>query len=106
MKLYMKINTGQGITIEGTLSSSELPRNLAQRMEKLLQPDLLAAAAGITDPPDMVDMQQYEITLTPNDRIQGVERFQFTDAGCSEEMLELLDDLVHQIIIKKKRSSK
>ena len=106
MKVHMKINTGQGITIEGTLDPSELPRNLAQRMEKILQLDLLAAAASITDHPDMVDMQQYEITLMPNDRSQEAERFQFTDAGCSEEMLELLDDLVHQVIIGKKRRSK
>ena len=106
MKIHIRTNTGQGITIQGTLNSSELPRHLAQKMEKLIQPDMLAAAASTPENPDMVDMQQYEITLMPKDRKYGTKHIQFTDAGCSDEMLELLDELIHEIIIKKKRGSK
>ena len=106
MKLHIKLITGQGIAIQGTLDSSGLPRHLAQKMEKLIQPDLLAAAASTPENPNMADMQQYEITIIPNDRKYGTTHFQFTEAGCSDELLELLDELIHEMIIKKKRGSK
>ena len=106
MKIHLRVNTGQGITIEGTINSSELPQNLAQKMEQLLQPDVLAAAANTPVNQDMVDMQQYELTLIPDAQDRGDQHFQFTDAGCPVALLELLDDLVHEIIIKKRHDMK
>ena len=61
---------------------------------------------GTPENPDMVDMQQYEITLMPQDKKSEPDHFRFTDQGCSDEMLELLDELIHEIIIKKKRNAK
>ena len=106
MKIHLRVYTGQGITIEGTIHSSELPQNLAPKMEQLLQPDILAAAAGTPVDPDMVDMQQYEITLLSDTEDRGNQNFQFADAGCPDELLALLDDLVHEIILKKKHNKK
>ena len=106
MKIHLRVSTGQGITIEGTINSSALPRNLALKSEQLLQPDILAAAEGAPVNPDMVDMQQYELTLISRSQDRRDQHFQFADAGCSDELLALLDDLVHEIILKKKQDQK
>ena len=106
MKIHLRVNTGQGITIEGTINSSELPQHLAQQMEQLLQHDILAAVEDTAVNQDMVDMQQYELTLISNTQDRGDQYFEFADAGCSDALLELLDDLVHEIIIKKRHDRK
>ena len=107
MKIHIRTTTGQGITIQGTLDSSNLSQHLAQSMEKLMRPKILAAATKGGGKPNMVDMQEYEITLLPKGRPStGLERFQFTDASCPEELLDLLDELVHAIVLQKKRPPK
>jgi hypothetical protein len=107
MKIHIRTTTGQGITIQGTLNSSDLSQPLAQSMETLMRPTILAAAAEVSDNPHMVDMQEYEITLFPKGRkSNNIEQFQFTDASCPDELLDLLDELIHEIVRQKKHAPK
>jgi hypothetical protein len=104
MKIFLRTTTGQGITLEGQLDTADLPEDLADRMAKILSSRRLSKVAKAPAPRAMVDMQQYELTLLPKTSRSKPKRFQFSDAVAGEELIELLDELTHEITLQKVRA--
>jgi hypothetical protein len=104
MKIFLRTTTGQGITLEGQLDTADLPEDLAGRMVKILQPRRLSTVAKAPVPHAMVDMQQYELTLLPKSSRSKPKKFRFSDAGAGEDLVELMDELTHEITLQKVRA--
>ena len=104
MKIFLRTTTGQGITLEGQLDTADLPEDLAGRVAKILKPRRLSTVAKAPAPRAMVDMQQYELTLLPKTSRSKPKKFQFSDAVAGEELIELMDELTHEITLQKVRA--
>ena len=104
MKIFLRTTTGQGITLEGQLDTADLPDDLGSRIEKLLRPRRLAAVAKAPVPRSMVDMQQYELTLLPKSSRGKPRKFEFSDAVAGDDLVELMDELTHEITLQKVRA--
>ncbi len=105
MKLFMRTITGHGIVIQGTLDTTTLPDNVNRRLEQVLKADMLTEAAHAPENPAMVDAQQYELTLYPEDQPDKPQRYTFSDMGSPDEVLELADELTYQITQNKRAAS-
>lgn len=104
MKILLRATTGQGITLEGQLDTADLPEDLGDRMVKILRPRRLSTVAKAPVPRSMVDMQHYELTLLPKSSRGRPKRFLFSDAVAGDDLVELLDELTHEITLQKVRA--
>jgi hypothetical protein len=104
MKIFLRTTTGQGITLEGQLDTADLPENLGDRIEKILRPRRLSAVAQAPERRSMADMQHYELTLLPRTSRGKPRRFEFSDAAAGDDLVELLDELTHEITLQKVRA--
>ena len=99
MKLFLRILTGQGIRLQGEISMAELPDDLARQAQALLQDDhMLSTAAQAQPPPQMVDVSHYELTLISDDPGDSPHHYTFADAETNIDVLDLLDDIMHEIV--------
>ena len=104
MKIFLRTTTGQGIMLEGQLDTADLPDDLGDRIEKILRPRRLSAVAKAPVPRAMVDMQHYELTLLPKSSRGKPRKFEFSDAVAGDDLVELLDELTHEITLRKMRA--
>ena len=104
MKIFLRTTTGQGITLEGQLDTADLPQDLGNRIEKILRPRRLSAVAQAPVRRSMADMQHYELTLLPRTSRGKPRRFEFSDAAAGDDLVELLDELTHEITLQKVRA--
>jgi hypothetical protein len=101
MKLFLRIISGQGITLQGNLDVSELPEGLALKTQNMLKEEILSEASKAERDPFTVDFQEYELVILPEANGEQPQRYIFTEAESNLEVLELLDELMQEIIIKK-----
>jgi len=104
MKILLRTTTGQGITLEGLLDTADLPEDLGDRIEKVLRPRRLSTVAKAPVRRSMTDMQHYELTLLPKSSRGKPKKYQFSDAAAGDELIELLDELTHEITLQKVRA--
>jgi hypothetical protein len=104
MRIFLRTTTGQGITLEGQLDTADLPGDLGERVEKILRPRRLSAVAQAPVPRLMVDMQHYELTLLPKSSRGKPRKFEFSDAVAGDDLVELLDELTHEITLQRVRA--
>ena len=104
MKILLRTTTGQGITLEGQLDTADLPEDLGNRIEKILRPRRLSAVAQAPVRRSMADMQHYELTLLPKSLRGKPRKFEFSDAAAGDDLVELLDELTHEITLQKVRA--
>jgi hypothetical protein len=104
MKIFLRTTTGQGITLEGQLDTADLPEDLGDRIEKILRPRRLSAVAQAPVRRSMADVQHYELTLLPRTSRGKPRRFEFSDAAAGDDLVELLDELTHEITLQKVRA--
>jgi hypothetical protein len=102
MKIFLKILTGQGITLQGKLDLSDLPEDLAQRARKILQEPRLSAAARAESNPLAVDTQEYELMIISEDQNIQPEKYLIPESDDNADVLDVLDDLMHEIVLQKK----
>ena len=102
MKLFLKIVSGQGITLQGNLDVSELPEELALKTQNMLKEEILSEASRVERDPFAVDFQEYELVILPDANNEQPQRYTFTEAESNLEVLELLDELMQKIIINKR----
>jgi hypothetical protein len=105
MKIFLKTLTGQGLTLQGNLDISELPEDLAQKTKALLNEESLSKATGAEKSPSMVDSQEYELTIFPDDESKQPQRYKFSESEGNVEIAELLDELMYEINLRKMGSS-
>ena len=104
MKIFLRTTTGQGIMLEGQLDTADLPEDLGDRIEKILRPRRLSAVAQAPVRRSMADVQHYELTLLPRTSRGKPRRFEFSDAAAGDDLVELLDELTHEITLQKVRA--
>lgn len=105
MKLSLRILTGQGITLHGDIDLSDLPEELARQVQTTFTPKNLSAAAAAKPNPQMVDASEYELVIHPDQPNRKPQRYTFVDADDNVDVLELLDDIMHEIVHRKKGRS-
>ena len=101
MKLTIATSGGIGnIRIHGEIDTEELDDTLAEQVKSVLKPGRLASlrrdAAG-----SIVDVTQYEVGILQED---GVRSYTVDEANAPQEVIEVLQALVHEIVIRKRRS--
>ncbi len=101
MKLTIATSGGIGnIQIHGELDTDELERSLAEKAKSVLKPERLASlprdTAGL-----LVDVTQFEVGIFLED---GVHQYTVDEANAPPEIMEVLQALVHEIIIKKRKT--
>ncbi|MCB0166904.1 MAG: hypothetical protein KDI79_21940 [Anaerolineae bacterium] len=105
MKISLRILTGQGITLRGQIDLMDLPEDLAHQVQTTFTPENLSAAAAAQPNPQMVDASEYELVIYPDDPNLTPQQYSFVDADDNFEVLEILDDIMHEIVRRKKGRS-
>ena len=106
MKLSLKTSGGfANLRIEGVLDTSELPPELARRIEDGLRSDALREAAAGANP-QMADGTVYELTILPETADGEVRRYTIDDAAVEEEMLEILDEILHEVVRRRRAAAR
>jgi hypothetical protein len=101
MKFTVRTSGGIGnIRIQGEIDTEELDPTLAEQVKSVLTPEHL-----ITVPRDTagstVDVTQYEVGIFQED---GVHSYTVDEAIAPQEIVEVLQALVHEIILKKRQT--
>lgn len=110
MKLILKSSGGfAGLQISGALDTAELAEELARRVEEHLTPEKLHAAtaksaAGKRSLP-MPDVQQYHLSLLSEDEDGEAATYVVDDTCASDEILDLIDDLMAEITRRKRQAA-
>ncbi len=105
MKILLEGGGGLAhLRIRGELRTGELAADLARNVERLFHPEKLEAG-GAEANPQMTDAQQYQLTVMP-EGVEGdvegdVRHYQLDDSCLSAELLEVLDELMHEIVRRK-----
>lgn len=101
MKLTIATSGGFGnIRIQGELDTDKLDTTLAEKAKSVLKPERLASLPLDTAGP-MVDVTQYEVCIFLEDE---VHQYTVDEANAPPEVMEVLQALVHEIIIKKRKT--
>ncbi len=102
MKVHLACSGGlANLRIEGRLDTSELPGDVAVKVESALGEESLAAAQRTKGRALVMDGEHYELTVLPDDPEGEVRRYRLDDAALSEEMLEAIDELRGEIVRRK-----
>lgn len=101
MNLILRTSGGQGIRLEGKLDVSDLPEDLAERVEEVLTSERLTEAQRVAANTRMVDAQLYELTLLSAGPEAEAMKFEFSEAQDIPEVLDVLDELMQEIIRRK-----
>ncbi len=88
-----------GLRIEGQLDTDDLSPNLARRVKQLLQPDRLHAVEK-SGPGKQTEPDEYYLTLVEEGR---AHEFHFQSSDSPVELMTLLNDLMHEVIVRKAR---
>jgi hypothetical protein len=101
--MILTISTSGGIgnlRIQGELDTDELDRTLADQVKSVLRPERLKS---ITFEPGtaMVDSSKFEVGFLLE---KGVQQYTIDEANAPAEVVEVLQALVHEIILKKRQS--
>lgn len=98
MRLSIKTSGGLGnIQLQGQLDTDELEPSLAKRVISTLTPKRLESQSTSTEM-GVADMIQYEIRLFLNN---GVYHYILDEANTAQDVIEVLQDLIHELIRKK-----
>ena len=101
MKLTIATSGGFGnVRLQGELDTDELDSTLAKKAEVVLNPERLDSLQFKTEG-SMVDVTQFEVGIFLED---GVHRYTVDEANAPPEVVEVLHALVHEIILRKRRS--
>lgn len=101
MRLYLECSGGfANPTIGGEPETVKLPAKLARKAESLLTPERIGASLSRTTAP-MPDRQTYTLKLFLDD---GFREFTISETDPSPELIELLDQLIHELIKRKARA--
>ena len=92
MRIYLQITGGMGITLDGTLELSELPRDIAVKAESMLDPKMLERVAAGPVNHLQTEVQCYRLGLLKDGEYLTV--FDFNETQCTPEFLDVLGDLV------------
>jgi hypothetical protein len=100
MKLTIATSGGIGnIQIQGELDTDELDSNLADQARSVLKPERLETLS-LNTAGSMVDVTQYEVGIYLDD---GVHQYTVDEANAPQEVLEVLQALVHELVLKKRK---
>ncbi|MCP4660102.1 MAG: hypothetical protein GY856_32270 [bacterium] len=88
------------LRIRGELNTGELAADLTRKVEQIFHPEKLEAAGAVANP-QMTDAQQYQLTVMPQSGEGDVRHYQLDDSCLSPELLDVLDELMHEIIRRK-----
>jgi hypothetical protein len=104
MKVLLSQSGGLGnIRIQGELETADLPRELAQKTERVLRPETLQRASS-TDSSTSPDAQEFELNVWFNK--EGFQHYRIDDSSAPPEVLEVLDSLIHEIIRRRSQGRK
>ncbi len=104
MKLDLKSTGGfAGLELAGRLDTADLPEDLARRVEELLTPDNLRAAAASRSLP-MPDARQYHLTLVPEHPDAEARTHVIDDMSSSGEVLDVIDELIAELVRRKQEA--
>lgn len=94
MKLDLTYSGGlANLRIAGQVDTSELSEELAQKIEAAFTSEQLQAAQEAEVSPLMMDSQQYELTILPENPGGEARKYKLDDAALPDEMLDVLDEL-------------
>jgi hypothetical protein len=101
VKLTIRTSGGFGnIRLQGDLDTDELDSTLAKRTKSVLKPERLESLQAKTEG-FMVDVTQFEVDISLED---GVHQYTLDEANAPPDVVEVLQALVHEIILKKRRT--
>ena len=101
MKLTIATSGGIGnIRLQGQLDTDELDSKLAEKAKSALKPERLASLP-LDTAGSMVDATQFEVGIYLED---GVYQYTVDEANAPPDVVEVLQALVHEIILKKRQS--
>jgi len=100
MKIILEGSGGlANLRIRGELTTGELAADLARKVEQCLHPDKLEAAGAANA--QTADAQQYQLTVMPEGEEGEVRHYRLDDSCLAPELLDVLDELMHEIIRRK-----
>ena len=104
MKLVLESSGGfAGVGLSGEVDTAHLPEELARRVEEHLTPEKLRSAApkrGLPTP----DATRYQLSLVPEHEDGEVETHVVDDMCHVGEILDVIDDLMAEIVRKKREA--
>jgi hypothetical protein len=101
MKVTIRTSGGIGnIRIHGEIDTEELDHKLAERTKSVLTPEHLTTVSR-DFPGAVVDVTQYEVGIFQENRVQS---YTVDEASAPPEIVEVLQALVHEIIVKKRQT--
>lgn len=86
--------------MEGELDTADLPAELAERAERVLRPDRLAAA-GAPRHAGAADTTVYDVRVTSE---RGADAFQVEEPSADPEVLAVLRDVMAEVVRRRKTS--
>ena len=101
MKLTIATSGGIGnIRLQGELDTDKLDSTLAKKAKSVLKPERLDALP-LDTAGSIVDVTQFEVGIFLED---GVHQYTVDEANAPPDVIEVLQALVHEIIIRKLRT--
>jgi hypothetical protein len=101
VKLTISTSGGFGnIRLQGDLDTDELESALAKKATSVLKPERLESLPFNTAG-SMADVTQFEVGIFLED---GVHQYTLDEANVPPDVVEVLQALVHEIILKKRRT--
>jgi Emfourin len=105
MKVQLKTSGGfANLRIEGELDTAKLSPELAERIERGLGSEALRDAATLANPA-LADGSVYELTILPETEGGKPRHFVIDDAAVADEVLDAVDDILHEIIRRRRDGS-
>lgn len=102
MRIHLACSGGIGnLRIEGQVDTSELPEEQSRKIEEILERESLAAHDGVKGGPFMMDSQQYELTVMPEDAEGEPRRYHLDDSALPDDLIDALDTLRSEIVRSK-----
>jgi hypothetical protein len=97
MKLHLARSGGfANIRLQGTVDTADLPPDLADRAERLLDPDNLARAQHEGNP-HMADAYVYELRVWPAGEGGDHHRYLLSEADTASDVMDTLHDVMETI---------
>ena len=102
MKVHLACSGGIGnLRIDGRVDTSKLAEDVGRQVEEALDADTLAALDGAKGGPFMMDSQQYELTVMPEDAGGEARRYRLDDSALPDDLIAALDVLRADIVRRK-----
>lgn len=96
MKIFVKRSGGfANIRIQGELDTSELPPDLAQKVDRLIKPSTLNKVGKKN--PFMADGQQISIGFRSSDK-EPYQEYEIDESSADPELYDVCNELANQVV--------